>query len=92
MWRAPLATFDFQTKTISARHAPYFKFFQTPDPVITPVRSDSVIVPPREVKLGTFKLSGLKDVQVEEEHFQPLDVFEPAAEKYAGETLLAIEA
>jgi hypothetical protein len=47
---------------------------------------------PREIKLGTFKLSGLKDVQVEDEHFQPADIFEPAAEKYAGETLLVVEA
>ncbi len=48
--------------------------------------------PPRETKLGTFKLSGLKDVQVEDLHFELSEIFEPEAEKYDGTTLLAVEA
>lgn len=47
---------------------------------------------PRETKLATFKLSGLKDVQVEDLHFEMSEIFEPAAEKYDGTTLLAVEA
>ena len=46
--------------------------------------------PPREVKLGTFKLAGLKDVRVEDLHFEKSEIFEPAAEKYDGTTLLAV--
>ncbi|QTD56159.1 hypothetical protein [Parasphingorhabdus cellanae] len=47
--------------------------------------------PPRELKLGTFKLSGLKDVTVEERQFEPYDLFDAAAEKYQGQTLLVVE-
>ena len=47
--------------------------------------------PPREVKLGTLKLAGLKDVRVEDLHFERSEIFEPAAEKYEGTTLLAVE-
>ncbi|GAB5481574.1 hypothetical protein [Sphingorhabdus sp. EL138] len=48
--------------------------------------------PPRELKLGTFKLSGLKEVVVEDRQFEPSDLFDAAAEKYQGTTLLAVEA
>ncbi|MBF6602570.1 MAG: hypothetical protein ITG03_06325 [Sphingorhabdus sp.] len=48
--------------------------------------------PPRELKLGTFKLSGLKDVVVEERHFEPSDLFDAEAEKYQGTTLMTVEA
>ena len=54
-----------------------------------PLEKDGL--PPREVKLGTFKLSGLKDVRVEDLHFERSEIFEPAAEKYEGTTLLAVE-
>lgn len=54
-----------------------------------PVEKDGQ--PPREIKLATFKLAGLTDVRVEEQHFERSEVFEPAAEKYDGTTLLAIE-
>ncbi len=48
--------------------------------------------PPRELKLGTFKLSGLKDVIVQERQFEPYAVFDATAEKYEGTTLLVVEA
>lgn len=47
--------------------------------------------PPRELKLGTFKLSGLKDVTVEERQFEPYEVFDANAEKYQDTTLLVVE-
>ncbi|WP_422343871.1 hypothetical protein [Parasphingorhabdus sp.] len=47
--------------------------------------------PPRELKLGTFKLSGLKDVVVEDRQFEPYDIFDAAAEKYQGTTLMMVE-
>ncbi len=48
--------------------------------------------PPRELKLGTFKLSGLKDVSVEDRQFEPSDLFDAHAEKYEDTTLMVIEA
>ena len=48
--------------------------------------------PPREVKIGTFKLTGLNDLKLGEDMFEPLEMFEPEAEKYVGVTLFAVEA
>ena len=48
--------------------------------------------PPREIKLGTFKLTGLSDVSLVERSFLPMRIFDAKAEKYAGTTLLAVEA
>lgn len=48
--------------------------------------------PPRELKLGCFKLSGLKSPTLEQSEFEPQPVFDPADPKYAGTTLFAIEA
>lgn len=48
--------------------------------------------PPRELKLGTFKLAGLKEIAVvAEEPFERQALFDPAEAKYAGVTLFAVE-
>jgi hypothetical protein len=47
--------------------------------------------PPREEKVGTFKLDGLGDPTITDRPFTPSALFEPAAEKYAGVTLMAVE-
>lgn len=45
--------------------------------------------PPREIKLGTFKLDGLKEIASALIRFEPQSLFDPAAEKYADVELLA---
>lgn len=47
--------------------------------------------PPREVKLGTFKLAGLKELHVDERPFHPETVFDPGDSKYDGVTVFAVE-
>ncbi len=47
--------------------------------------------PPREVKLGTFKLAGLTDLEFAGRPFQPEPVFDPNDPKYEGATLFAVE-
>jgi hypothetical protein len=47
--------------------------------------------PPRELKLGTFKLAGLKEVAVGEQPFERQALFNPSEPKYAGVTLFAVE-
>lgn len=47
--------------------------------------------PPREIKIGTFKLAGLKEISVGEATFQPESIFDPADEKYDGVTVFAVE-
>lgn len=46
--------------------------------------------PPREVKIGSFKLSGLHDLAVADRQFDPQPVFDPAEDRYQGQTLFAI--
>lgn len=46
--------------------------------------------PPRELKLGTFKVAGLSNVAVADVPFEPESLFDPADEKYAGVTLFAV--
>jgi hypothetical protein len=47
--------------------------------------------PPREIKLGTFKLAGLKDLSLDGRPFEPDLLFDPTDVKYAGVTLFAVE-
>jgi hypothetical protein len=47
--------------------------------------------PPRELKLGTFKLAGLNDTAITSRHFDRFNGFDPKDEKYAGVTIFAIE-
>lgn len=53
------------------------------------VSRDFVI--PREEKIGTFKIDGLKGLTLTERSFTISKLFEPEAEKYAGTTLMAVE-
>ncbi len=46
---------------------------------------------PKELKLGTFKLSGLTATELTRRLFVPQAVFDRTDAKYAGTTLLAVE-
>lgn len=47
--------------------------------------------PPRETKLGTFKLIGLNDLGRTDTVFAPSELFDPADEKYGGEVVFSVE-
>lgn len=47
--------------------------------------------PPREKKLGSFKLDGLSGVSLAPEEFAPEPIFNPFDRKYAGTTLFMVE-
>jgi hypothetical protein len=48
-------------------------------------------VPPREEKVGLFKLVGLAGFALTERSFTPSNLFDPKDERFAAETLLAVE-
>jgi hypothetical protein len=48
-------------------------------------------VPPREEKLGLFKLVGLAGFALTERSFTPSNIFDPKDGRFAAETLLAVE-
>lgn len=47
--------------------------------------------PPKEIKLGTFKLAGLNDIRLTSRTFQINGLFKPGDAKYADETVMAVE-
>lgn len=47
---------------------------------------------PREEKLGTFRLDGLKELKLVERPFAISALFDAALDKYCGVTLMAVEA
>ena len=47
--------------------------------------------PPKETKLGAFKLAGLGAMRLTPRRFDPSKLFTPAEPRYDGVTLLAIE-
>ncbi|WP_375383035.1 hypothetical protein [uncultured Sphingomonas sp.] len=47
--------------------------------------------PPKEVKIGTFRLSGLGALRVTPRHFVPSKIFDPNDERYKDVTLMAVE-
>ena len=46
--------------------------------------------PPREIKVGSFKLTGLREPRLGTDSFEPQDVFDRSAERYEGVTLVAV--
>ncbi|PCG15650.1 MULTISPECIES: hypothetical protein [Sphingomonas] len=47
--------------------------------------------PPKEPKIGAFKLAGLSGLRITPRRFQPSELFTPGDAKYEGVTLLAVE-
>ncbi len=45
---------------------------------------------PRELKLGSFKLTGLRELALADRRFEREPVFDPGEERYAGVTLFAV--
>ena len=66
--------------------APHILYTRHDEMYVDAVPLEKEGLPPRELKLGTFKLSGLKDVAVVDESFELFDIFDAAAEKYDGTT------
>lgn len=46
---------------------------------------------PREVKIGAFKVTGLKDLEPNDQSFHPGSMYNPNDPKYESVTLFAVE-
>jgi len=74
------------------RFAPHILYTRHEDPFVDAVVVERDGKPPREQKLGVFKLAGLKEVRLTATPFQPKVGFDPAGELYAGTTLHVVTA
>lgn len=71
--------------------APHILYTRHDEMFIDAVTTDRDGTPPRELKLGTFKLVGLSDVQVLDETFEGMyGLYDENDDKYKGVTLFAI--
>lgn len=87
--RCVTATYNGGT-VVLAPHIAYTKHGDMHVDAVTISRDGN---PPREEKIGTFKLSGLNDLTLlADKPFAKSALFEPEAEKYAGVALMAVEA
>jgi hypothetical protein len=71
--------------------APHILYTRHDEMFVDAVALEKNGAPPREKKLGTFKIIGLKDMELLDQPFDTELLFEPQAEKYAGVTLFAVE-
>ncbi len=71
--------------------APHILYTRHDEMFIDAVTTDRDGTPPRELKLGTFKLAGLSDLQVLDESFEGMyGLYDENDDKYKGVTLFAI--
>ncbi len=70
------------------RMAPHALYRRNDDLFVDGVVLERDGQPPRELKLGTFKLDGLKDLASALLRFDPQPVFDPQAAKYTSEVEL----
>ncbi len=72
--------------------APHIIYTRHGDLFIDAVTIEREGAPPREEKVGTFKLAGLVDLGLTAQRFRISALFEPDDEKYAGAALMKVEA
>jgi hypothetical protein len=70
--------------------APYILYTRHDELFVDAVTIERDGQPPRELKLGTFKLAGLKELAIVGTEFKPQPIFNPADARYEGVTLLAV--
>ena len=72
--------------------APHILYTRHDEMYVDAVTTDRDGRPPRELKLGTFKVAGLSDPQVLEEAFDGMyGLYNEGDDKYKGVTLFAIQ-
>ena len=72
--------------------APHILYTRHDEMYIDAVTTDRDGRPPRELKLGTFKLAGLSDIQVLDETFEAMyGLYNDGDDKYKGVTLFAVD-
>jgi hypothetical protein len=76
---------------MAVKLAPHILYTRHGDLFVDAVTVERDGRPPRETKIGTFKLAGLQIREVIGRTFNPEAAFDPADSKYQGVTLFAVE-
>ena len=75
---------------MTMRLAPHILYTRHDDLFVDAVTLSRDGQPPRETKIGAFKLSGLRDMTITETPFVPQRVFDAADVKYRDVTLFTV--
>ena len=70
--------------------APHILYTRHDELYVDAVTLEREGLPPREIKLGAFKVTGLHELALAERPFEREAVFDPGESKYAGVTLFAV--
>ncbi len=73
------------------RLAPHILYTRHDAPFLDGVVLERNGTAPTEVKLASFRLSGLKGIAMTMESFKPFPSFNPTDERYAGTTIAMLE-
>ena len=77
---------------VEMKLAPHVLYTRDEDLHMDAIALEKNGAPPKEKKLGVFRLSGLTEMKVLDESFVPEGLFQPEAERYAGKALMMVEA
>jgi hypothetical protein len=73
------------------RLAPYILYTKHGEVYVDAVTVEREGLPPRDIKIGSFKVAGLRELASDGQPFQPEQEFNPGDEKYAGVTLFVVD-
>ena len=76
---------------MAVRLAPHILYTRHDELFIDAVTLERDGQPPKELKLGSFKLAGLTGLALAPQSFLPASLYDPNAERYAGASLFAVE-
>ncbi|WP_414901774.1 hypothetical protein ACMT1E_01445 [Sphingomonas flavalba] len=71
--------------------APHILYTRHDDLFVDAVTVERDGRPPREIKLGAFKLAGLSELALTSQTFETEALFDPSAERYVDTTVFAVE-
>lgn len=77
--------------SLAVKLAPHVLYTRHDELYLDAVTVERQGLPPRDIKVGAFKITGLKDVALTDQHFDRNVVFDFSAEKYADVTVFMIE-
>lgn len=75
---------------MKVRLAPHILYTRHDELYVDAVTLERDGLPPREIKIGTFKLAGLRELALGEQSFEREAIFDPGESKYEGVTLFAV--
>ncbi|UAK26786.1 hypothetical protein K8P63_19555 [Sphingomonas nostoxanthinifaciens] len=74
------------------RIAPHILYTRHDEPFVDGVVVERDGKPPKELKLGSFKLAGLSEVRLTAISFAPMTLFDASMARYAGATIQQVQA